>query len=70
MMTRVIEEGIANGEFRVKSVRAMALVVMTLFDGIVLAMGTGLWQRDWNEVMDAAEELVLHGLGVEGKRAD
>ena len=70
IMTRVIEEGIASGEFRVESVRAMALVVMTLFDGIVLAMGTGLWQSDWNEVMDAAEELILHGLGVEGKRAD
>jgi len=70
MMARVIEEGIASGEFHVESVRAMALVVMTLFDGIVLAMGTGLWQGDWNEVMDAVEELVLHGLGVEGKRAD
>jgi AcrR family transcriptional regulator len=70
IMTRVIEEGIASGEFHVESVRATALVVMTLFDGIVLAMGTGLWQRDWNEVMDAAEELILHGLGVEGTRAD
>ena len=69
IMTRVIEEGIASGEFRVESVRAMALVVMTLFDGIVLAMGTGLWQRDWNEIMDAAEELVLHGLGAEFRRA-
>jgi AcrR family transcriptional regulator len=69
MMTRVIEEGIASGEFRVESVRAMALVIMTLFDGIVLAMGTGLWQRDWNEIMDAAEELVLHGLGAEVRRA-
>jgi AcrR family transcriptional regulator len=68
-MTRVIEEGIASGEFRVESVRAMALVVMTLFDGIVLAMGTGLWQRDWNEIMGAAEELVLHGLGAEVRRA-
>jgi AcrR family transcriptional regulator len=70
MMTRVIEEGIASGEFHVESVRAMALVIMTLFDGIVLAMGTSLWQRDWNEIMDAAEELVLHGLGVESKRAN
>ena len=70
IMTRVIEEGIASGEFHVESVRATALVVMTLFDGIVLAMGTGLWQRDWNEVMDAAEELILHGLGVEDTRAD
>jgi AcrR family transcriptional regulator len=69
IMTRVIEEGIASGEFHVESVRAMALVVMTLFDGIVLAMGIGLWQRDWNEIMGAAEELVLHGLGAEVRRA-
>jgi len=51
----------------VKSVRAMALVIMTLFDGITLAMGTGLWHGDWDSIMDAAEELVFHGLGVEGK---
>ncbi len=67
IMIRIIEEGIASGEFRVKSVRAMALVIMTLFDGITLAMGTGLWHGDWDSIMDAAEELVFHGLGVEGK---
>lgn len=70
VMTRIVEEGIASGEFRIESVRAMALVVMTLFDGITLALGTGLWQRDWNEIMDAAAELVLHGLGVEDKRGN
>jgi len=69
IMIRIIEEGIASGEFRVKSVRAMALVIMTLFDGITLAMGTGLWHGDWDSIMDAAEELVFHGLGVEGKHA-
>jgi hypothetical protein len=70
IMTHIIEEGIAGGEFQVESSRATTLVIMTLFDGIILAMGTGLWQYDWNEVMDAAEELVFHGLGVEGKRAN
>ena len=65
IMTRIMEEGVANGEFQVDSPRATTLVIKTLFDGIILAMGTGLWQRDWNEVMDAAEELVLRGLGVE-----
>jgi AcrR family transcriptional regulator len=65
IMTRIIEEGVANGEFQVDSPGATTLVIMTLFDGIILAMGTGLWQYDWNEVMDAAAELVLRGLGVE-----
>jgi AcrR family transcriptional regulator len=69
LMSRIVEAGIASGEFHVASVRAMALVIMTLFDGITLALGTGLWQGDWNETMDAAEELVLRGLGVESQRA-
>ena len=70
IMIRIIEEGVANGEFRVDSARAMALVIMTLFDGITLALGTGLWRGDWDAIMDAAEDLVLRGLGVEGKRAN
>ena len=70
IMIHIIEEGVASGELRVESVRAMALVIMTLFDGITLALGTGLWHGDWDALMDAAEELVLRGLGVEGKRAN
>ncbi len=66
IMDRIIEQGIASGEFRVASARATSLVVMTLFDGITLAMATGLWQHDWDEIVDAAEELVLKGLGVSG----
>ncbi len=64
MMTQIIKEGVASGEFHTGSTTAMALVVMTLYDGIALAIGTGLWQSDWDEIMDAAEELVLRGLGV------
>jgi AcrR family transcriptional regulator len=70
IMIRIIEEGVASSEFRVESARAMALVIMTLFDGITLALGTGLWHGDWDALMDAAEELVLRGLGVEGKGDD
>jgi AcrR family transcriptional regulator len=66
IMDRIIEQGIASGEFRVASARATSLVVMTLFDGITLAMATGLWQHDWDEIVDAAEDLVLRGLGVTG----
>lgn len=64
IMTQIIKEGVASGEFYTGSTTAMALVVMTLYDGIALAIGTGLWQSDWDEIMDAAEELVLRGLGV------
>jgi AcrR family transcriptional regulator len=69
-VAHIVEEGVASGEFCTDAPPATALVIMTLFDGIILAMGTGLWQHDWNEVMGAAEELVLRGLGVEGKRAN
>jgi AcrR family transcriptional regulator len=68
VMSRIVEEGVASGEFRVASAQATALVIMTLFDGITLALGVGLWRHDWNEVMDAAEELVLRGLGAKGAR--
>ena len=64
IMDRIIEQGIASGEFHVASARATSLTVMTLFDGITLAMATGLWQHDWDEIVDAAETLVLRGLGV------
>ena len=70
MVTRIVEEGVASGEFHVDSPQATALVVITLFDGIMMAMSTGLWTHDWNEVMDAAGALVFHGLGAEGKRAE
>ena len=65
-MQQIIQEGINSGEFQTDKPRAMALVVMTLFDGIYLALATGLWQQDWNEIIDEAEQLVLRGLGVGG----
>jgi AcrR family transcriptional regulator len=68
VMERIIQEGVASGEFDFQSERAMALVVMTLYDGITLALATGLWEEDWAEVMDAAEVLVLRGLGVTRER--
>jgi AcrR family transcriptional regulator len=69
MVARIVEEGVASGEFCVDSPQATALVIMTLFDGIMMALSTGLWTHDWNEVMDAAEALVLRGLGAEGECA-
>lgn len=65
MMTQIIEEGVANQEFQVESPEATALVIMSLFDGITLALGTGIVQFDWNLLVKAAGDLVLRGLGVE-----
>jgi AcrR family transcriptional regulator len=66
LLTHILRDGSADGEFHVASPEATALVLMALFDGITLSMGTGLWQCDWNDIMDAAESLVLRGLVVEG----
>jgi AcrR family transcriptional regulator len=65
LMTGVVQEGVSGGEFTVDHPEAMSLVLLALFDGITLSMGTGLWQCDENEIMDEAEWLVLRGLGVE-----
>jgi AcrR family transcriptional regulator len=64
IMHGVINDGLASGEFNVASVRATSLVVMSLLDGIALALATGVWQHDLGEITDAVEELVLRGLGV------
>jgi len=71
LMTGIIEQGITSGEFCVEpgTAQSIAFVIMTLFDGITLAFGTGLWQKDWDEILDAAARLVLRGLGVEVQHA-
>jgi AcrR family transcriptional regulator len=68
LMTSIIKAGVSNGEFDVALPEAMSLVLLALFDGITLSIGTDLWQCDWNQIMDEAERLVLRGLGVEEPR--
>jgi TetR/AcrR family transcriptional repressor of mexJK operon len=65
LMTRIVQEGVSSGEFNVDFPESTSLVLLALFDGITLSMGTGLWQCDEHEIMDEAERLVLRGLGVE-----
>lgn len=65
IMSRIIEEGIAQGEFRVKAPRATSAVILTMFDGLTLAVGAGMLAQEMDELWDAAEALVLRGLGVE-----
>jgi len=65
LMIRVLEEGIAAGEFRVEDVTATSAVILTLFDGLTLAVGAGMIDLDPKALLAAAETLVLRGLGVE-----
>ena len=62
LMERIIEEGVASGEFSAQAPHAAATVVAILLDGITLAMGIGVWERDWGNLVDAAAALVLRGL--------
>jgi AcrR family transcriptional regulator len=68
LMTGIVTEGVSNGEFDVEFPEAMSLVLLALFDGITLSVGTDLWQRDWHEIMGEAERLVLRGLRGEQPR--
>ena len=65
MMRQIIEQGIANNEFRVTNVEATTLVLLSMFDGVTLAIGMGVFNYDWDALFDAVTELTLRGLGVE-----
>jgi AcrR family transcriptional regulator len=65
-MDSILQEGIDRGEFHSENVQATSAVILSMFDGLTLALGTGIIDDDPYELLDAAETLVLHGLRVEG----
>ena len=65
IMAGIVQEGVESGELHADSPDLTGFVVMTFFDGLMLALGTGLLDGDWKEFVEAAEALVLHGLKVE-----
>jgi len=67
LMAGIIEEGIEEGVFDVEYPSVSAMVIVTLFDGIMLAISTGLDLGDWERILDSAEEMILRGLGVKGE---
>ena len=64
IVQQIIEEGVANEEFTEVSPEATSVLLVSMFDGLTLALGLGLVQYDWDVLFDAAGELVLRGLGV------
>lgn len=66
IMAGIIREGVDSGELHADSPDLTGFVVMTFFDGLMLALGTDLLDGDWEEIVDAAEALVLRGLKGEG----
>jgi AcrR family transcriptional regulator len=64
-MNHILEEGITQGEFQIEDVQATSAVILTVFDGLTLAAGAGMFDYDSNRLLDAAEALILHGLGAE-----
>jgi AcrR family transcriptional regulator len=67
LMAGIIEEGMEEGVFDVENPSVSAMVIVTLFDGIMLAISTGLDLGDWERILDSAEEMVLRGLGAKGE---
>jgi AcrR family transcriptional regulator len=67
LMAGIIEEGMEEGVFDVVNPSVSAMVIVTLFDGIMLAISTGLDLGDWERILDSAEEMILRGLGVKGE---
>ena len=61
-MAQIIREGQASGDFAADLPEATPLVVLALYDGVVLALATGLGTPGWGTMMDAVETLVLNGL--------
>ena len=64
LMNEILEEGVAKGELSVEDTRATSAVILTMFDGLTLAIGMGILDQDTESLLDAAERLVLQGLGV------
>ncbi|MFN2224544.1 MAG: TetR/AcrR family transcriptional regulator [Chloroflexota bacterium] len=65
LMIRILEEGVARGDFRAVDVAATSAIIMTLYDGLTLAVGAGMIDQDPKALLESAEALVLFGLGVE-----
>lgn len=70
IMTQILDEGVTRGEFQITDAKATALVIITLYDGMTLAAGLNMTDFDHNRMMDAAETLVLRGLGINGSHVN
>jgi AcrR family transcriptional regulator len=64
IMSSIIAEGIASGEFEADSAETTAKVIMILYDGLTLAKALEPFDADWDQLLDAAESLLFRGLGV------
>jgi len=58
----ILEQGMDEGVFKVESPADTAAVIVTLFDGILLATASGIEVGDWGAIIEAAEKLILRGL--------
>ncbi len=65
-LKQVLDEGVERGEFEIVDTWAMTAVILTMYDGLTLAVGGGMLDDDPAVLIDTAVDLVLRGLGVEG----
>lgn len=65
LMVAILEEGVARGEFQAANLAATSAIILTLFDGLTLAVGAGMIDQDSETLLATAETMVLRSLGVE-----
>ena len=64
-LREILQEGVEEGVFDVDSPNEASFVLMTLVSGLVVRMSSGLWQRNWDAVLDCMGALVLRGLRMQ-----
>jgi AcrR family transcriptional regulator len=64
LIADIIAGGVEKGVFEVDSPKEAAMVVMSLFDGLLLAMSTGLAIGEWHRIHETAVKMVLKALGM------
>ena len=68
MLHAIIQHGLETGEFRLRCSADSPFVVMSLIVGLLVRMGSQIWEHDWNSIIDCVQELMLHGLVVGATR--
>ena len=66
ILEELLDRGVASGEFDVQATGETGVVLLSLVAGLILSMGGGIWGYRWDQVIDALEPLLLHGLRGQG----
>ena len=66
IIKQILDEGVAQGDFESEDTLAAAKIILTMYDGLTLAVGTGILEDEPEILLNAAETIVFRGIGMEG----